>query len=241
MSSWKDNVSFILISPREGGNVGAAARALKNLGFRKLELVAPGDFPSGEARWFAHGALDVLSAVVVHPGFDEAVADKALIAGTTRRVGRQRGPIYTIKEGAKRVREAARKNPVAVVFGREDRGLTNREAAECAFLMNIPADPGNPSYNLSQAVLLAAYEISFAGVKAGEALELATRAELSLLFKRMERALKMLEYLPRGEKEMEKKIFKNIRHLIMRAGLTEWELKMLHGIITRVEAKLRVS
>jgi TrmH family RNA methyltransferase len=238
MKNWKDNVSFVLVGPREAGNIGASARAIKNLGFRRLELVAPakGKFPSDEATWFAHSALDVLDRAVVYGGLRAALKEKSLVVGTTRRLGRHRGPIYPVKEAARRIREYAEKNPVAILFGREDRGLTNTETAQCAFLANIPADPKAPSYNLAQAVLLAAYETALAGCKS-PAPKLASHEELSFLYERLARIMEKT-YEPKGDRNLKEKIMKNLKHLVGRAGVRDWELKMLHGLVSQMEKKL---
>ncbi len=162
MDRWKDNISFILIDTMEGGNIGAAARSLKNCGFSRLELVRPEKFPSDEAGRFAHGAEDILSTVKVHPELAPALKDKSLIIGTTRRTGRKRGLIYPVRDAVERIRGFSENNRVALLFGREDRGLTNDEAAECSFMISIPSSTEHPSFNLAQAVLITAYEISFA-------------------------------------------------------------------------------
>ncbi len=226
--------------------MGASARALKNFGFTRLELVKPKKFPSDEALWFAHGALDILEKATVHERFSDAVSEKALVAGTTRRLGKQRGPVYTLREGVKRVKKYALEGPVSILFGREDRGLTNRETEECSFLMNIQANTEMPSFNLSQAVLLMAYELFMAGrvpakgnAEAGPAGKSASRDELSFFFERLAGTLELLEYVPRGNKDMEITIIKNLRHMLGRAQVAQWELKMLHGLLSRLDARLR--
>ena len=226
--------------------MGASARALKNFGFTRLELVKPKKFPSDEALWFAHGALDILEKARVHERFSDAVSGKALVAGTTRRLGKQRGPVYTLREGVKRVKKYALEGPVSILFGREDRGLTNRETEECSFLMNIPANTEMPSFNLSQAVLLTAYELFMSGrvsdsggTDAGPAGKAASHDELSFFFERLAVTLDLLEYVPRGNKDMEITIIKNLRHILGRAQAAQWELNMLHGLLSRLDARLR--
>jgi len=85
---------FILIDTLESGNIGASARALKNLGFSQLALVRPDKFPSDEAGWFAHGADDVLSNATVHQELQDALKGKSVVIGTTRRAGKKRGRVY---------------------------------------------------------------------------------------------------------------------------------------------------
>ena len=246
MKNWKENVSFLLVCPREGGNIGASARALKNFGFARLELVEPRKFPSDEALWFAHGALDILEKIKIYDNFPDAISGKALVAGTTRRLGKQRGPVYTLREGAARIRRYSGKGPVSILFGREDRGLSNEETGQCAFLVNIPAGSQMPSFNLSQAVLLMAYELFMSGKvtkgpmsSPGPSGKLASRDELSFFFERLAETLDLLEYVPRGNKDMEITIIKNLRHILGRAEVAKWELQMLHGLLSRLDDRLK--
>lgn len=246
---WKQNISFLLVCPREAGNIGASARALKNFGFSRLELVAPKKFPSEEALWFAHGALDVLEKIKIHDSLQNALSGKALVAGTSRRTGKQRGPVLTLKEGVKKLKShAAHGRPVSILFGSEDRGLSNGQTEECAFLMNIPAGPEMPSFNLSQAVLLVAYELFLAETveedeggerkKGGRAKKLATHDELRFFHERLRETLDLLHYIPRGNKDMEITILKNLKNILSRAEITRWELKMLHGIVSQARTRL---
>jgi TrmH family RNA methyltransferase len=245
MKSWKDNVTFILVGPREPGNIGASARALKNMGFRRLALVDPPEM-SDETKWFAHNSLDVLESALVHSNLEDALREKTIVAGTTRRKGKRRGVIYQVDHGARKLRELAADNKVAILFGREDRGLFNEEVEECGFLMSIPVSSDHPSLNLAQAVLLVAYELSRAEYRESEfksqtgikPVRLVPHAELAALTVKISATLKMLEYIPRGDRDLEKKIMLNLKHFIARAGLTEWELGMFHGIISQITRKL---
>jgi TrmH family RNA methyltransferase len=238
MNDWKDNISFILVEPKEPGNVGAAARALKNMGFANLELVNPGYFFTSEAKQMACQGVTVLENAIVHKSFSDAIEDKNLIVGFTRRFGKRRGLIVPLRDGVKRIVTAAKKNKVAILFGRERNGLTNEEIDECGLLITIPSDPQTPSLNLAQSVMLAAYELSQKTYKS-ELPELIKNKELGPLYDKIESSLKLLEFVPRGDEDLEKKILKNLKHMIGRAGLTEWELKMLYGICTQVETKIK--
>ena len=248
MKNWKDNVSFILVEPREPGNIGASARALKNMGFRRLALVNPAPV-NDEAKWFARNALDVLTDAPVHLSLEQAIGDKAIVAGTTRRKGKKRGLIYPVAQGAQRLRDLATDSSIAILFGREDRGLFNEEVEECGFLLSIPADSEQPSLNLAQAVLIVAYELSRAeyresesgGISDQRAAGLVSHAELALLYTRISETMKVLEYIPMGDRDIEKKIMANLKHFIGRAGITDWELNMLHGICSRIEKMLKGS
>jgi TrmH family RNA methyltransferase len=238
--SWKDNIFFTLVEPQEPGNIGAAARAIQNMGFRNLSLVNPVYFRTKEAKRMACQGYDLMKKATVYDNFDDAINDKHLIIGATRRLGARRGMIVRLKDSVKKIISAAQKNRVAVLFGRERNGLTNREINECGLLVTIPSDPETPSLNLAQSVLLVAYELSQKSYKTALP-ELVEHENLPHLYERIETSLKLLEYIPRGDRDLEKKIMKNLKHLIGRSGLTEWELNMIYGICSQVERKLKIS
>ncbi|MDP2166941.1 MAG: TrmJ/YjtD family RNA methyltransferase [Thermodesulfovibrionales bacterium] len=241
MALWKKNISFILVDPKEAGNIGASARAIKNMGFSRLELVRPSKYPSLEATVFAHGAEDVLEAAPVHKGLKEAIADKSLIVGTSRRKGRKRGLAFPLKEGIRRILAAAQKNRVAILFGTEDKGLSNKEVDECGFLMGIPSDPQMPSINLAQAVMLVAYEAGARPPRKGvmnppagkKTQPFINKDEMDFLFTRIKHSLELLGY----HGDTEASLMRSLKHLVGRAGLTEWELKLLHGVCSSVGKK----
>jgi TrmH family RNA methyltransferase len=206
------------------------------MGFRNLELVNPVYFRTKEAKWMACQGYDLLKQATVYTKFHDAIHDKNLIIGTTRRLGARRGLIVPLKDSVKKIISASQKNRVAVLFGRERIGLTNREVNECGLLITIPSDPRAPSLNLAQSVLLVAYELSQKSYKK-ELPELVEHEKLPHLYERIESSLRLLEYIPRGDRDLEKKIMKNLKHLISRSGLTEWELNMLYGICSQIERK----
>lgn len=243
---WKKNIQFTLVEPKESGNIGAAARAIKNMGFKKLALVSPPEPLGEEARWLACNALDVLDGAARYSSLPDAVGDVAVVVGTARRLGRRRGLIVPVEEGARRIAEIARTSRVAVLFGREDRGLFLEEVERCGFVMHITTHRDQPSLNLAQAVLLVAYELAKTGrgsrplpeeVTAREVV-LVSQHDLAMLFEHMASALRLLDYLPKGKRDLERKILMNLKFFIGRAGLTEWELNMLHGICSQVEKKM---
>jgi TrmH family RNA methyltransferase len=254
---WKDNICFVLVEPKEPGNIGASARAMKNMGFRNLRLVNPPQRMTEEGRWFARNAHDVMDSAEIYSAFEDSISDKSIIAGTTRRVGKSRGVIFPVEQGARRIFDiASRGNSVAILFGREARGLYNEEVEECGFMLTIPSSKIQPSLNLSHAVLITAYELSKAEFRASgsggqssgdsrplplhpatypSSAALADHEDVRALYKRISRALELLEYIPKGDRNIEKKILANLKHFIGRAGLTEWELKMLYGLCWQVE------
>ncbi|MBA4374239.1 MAG: hypothetical protein C0402_15420 [Thermodesulfovibrio sp.] len=238
MAGWKDNISFILVDTLETGNIGASARALKNCGFSKLELVRPRNFPSDEAGWFAHGAEDILSEVRIYPELTSALKDKSVIIGTTRRDGKRRGLTYPVREAVERIRQFSENNQVALLFGREDHGLKNAETEECSFMIRIPASPEHPSFNLAQAVLIIAYEISFTSYPVKPPPATIRNEEFLNLFERLHSAMKTAGYAPKGIRDKEARIMADLKRLISRAAITPREARMLHGIISQIEESL---
>jgi len=250
MKNWKDNVYFILVEPKEPGNIGASARAIKNMGFKNLCLVRPPANSEGAVP-LAHNAMDVLETTEVYNSVEEAIKGRELVTGTSRRRGRTRGVFTSVEEGASRLYQAASLNKVAVLFGREDRGLYNEEVDECGFLMTIPSSNKQPSLNLSHAVQIVAYELSRAefrcpddsvvpdgSIEAVAAPKFTGRKEMDLLCRRLEDAFKMIEYIPADNAYLNKKIMQNIRHFLGRSGLTKWEYSMFHSICKHIEKKL---
>lgn len=238
--NWKNNIFFTLIDPQEPGNIGASARALKNMGFKNMQLVDPGDYLADEARNRARSAEDVLDSAVVFPDISEALNDKHLVVATSRRQGKNRGCFLPFDEGIKRIRETSEKNRVAILFGRENKGLINEESSRCGFILTIPTDIEFPSINLAQSVLLIAYELNKAAAEK-EIPELLDQSEMNRLFKRMSSILHRLEYLPQGDRDLEEVIMQNLRQLFNRAGLTKWEMDMLYGLCTQIEKKIKRS
>lgn len=237
LKRWPANIFFVLVEPTEPGNIGAAARALKNMGFHRLELVNPVDYLSHEAKSMACQAKDVLEKATVYSTFEQAISGKSLVVGTTRRLGSKRGLILPLPEGTERIAKAAVKNEVAVLFGNEHYGLTNREIDECGFLLTIPSNTEFPSLNLAQSVMLVAYELSRQLFKP-EFPKAVNNKELQELYKRIRTTLRLLKYQPEGDKDLEAGIMRHLKRLFGRAGLTPWELNMLHGLCRQVEQNL---
>jgi TrmH family RNA methyltransferase len=234
----RDRISFVLVGPTEPGNIGAAARAIKNMGFRKLELVAPVPYLTEEARAMACQAKDVLERAKVYRTLRPAIAGKSLIAGTTRRLGSRRGMIMDVRQAALRIVEAASSNQVAVLFGNEHCGLTNRELDECGLVLTIPSNPAFPSLNLAQSVMIVAYELSRIGAQDKTPL-LETNREVQRLFRRIPKTIKSLGYSRTGDKDLPAEITRHLKKLIGRSGLTEWELNMLLGLCTQIDRTLQ--
>lgn len=154
-------IAFVLVEPRRAENVGAAARAMKTMGFCDLRLVGEPRHREKAARILAHGSEDVLLAARRYPDLGSAIADCQLVAGTSARSRHQRRYHLTPEQlGASLQAKRHSIARAALVFGREDHGLNNQELAHCALLSQIPLARPQPSLNLGQAVMLFAYALA---------------------------------------------------------------------------------
>jgi tRNA (cytidine32/uridine32-2'-O)-methyltransferase len=154
-----DNIRIVLVHTSHPGNIGGVARAMKNMGLGKLYLVAPRQFPDEQANWRAVSAVDVLDGATVTATLEEAVADCQFVVGTSARGRSIPWPLLGPRECAQRMAVASSHGEVAVVFGREDRGLTNEELQLCNLHLNIPTAESYSSLNLAMAVQIVCYEL----------------------------------------------------------------------------------
>ena len=153
------NIKVVLVGTLYGGNVGSACRAMANCGLSELRLVAPSpDLTWAFAEQMAVHATDILAARKTFAALDEAVADCAAVVGTSRRGGLYRQHSTDSREAVPGLLETAVNAPIALVFGREDKGLTNEELLLCTHIVKIPSSPKCPSFNLAQSVVLLCHE-----------------------------------------------------------------------------------
>lgn len=154
-------IHYILVEPFVPENVGAAARAIKTMGFKSLRLVNPCDHLSDKAQMLAHGSVDVLKKALVFPSLEEALHDCDLIIGTTAKQRMAKNDYHMCEELPDLIaRKLKSVNKIAIVFGRESRGLNNQELKLCDILSTIPMKAKYPSLNLAQTVMLYAYTLS---------------------------------------------------------------------------------
>jgi TrmH family RNA methyltransferase len=232
-----DRFRFVLVEPAYGGNLGSAARALKILGFRHLGIVRPRTDPlSEEARKMAMEAVDLLSEARRYETLDEALAGAVVVVGTTRREGKLRRPHYRFDELAGKLVELSSAGDVAILFGREANGLTDEELDRATHVARFLSEPRSFSYNLSQAVLLAAYELrraaeGIAPAAAAISDPLADHETREAAFEHLERALRAAGYL---EEQTAEGLMRRIRRMLGRCELTLAETKILRGIASRI-------
>lgn len=231
-----DNIRVVLINTFHPGNIGAAARAMKNMGLSQLYLVDPEIFPSKEADSRAAGAKDLLENAVVVETLEEAIADCQLVIGTSARTQRTFDlPLLPAREGAEQIVGEAKSGQVALVFGRETMGLHNHELQQCNIHVYIPANPEYPVLNVSQAIQLLCYEIFMAAEnKSYKSVqeEYPRQKEMSLFYEHLEKVLRMTNFII---PQHEGKVLEKLRRFFNRSRPERTELNMLRGILTSVE------
>ncbi|HPR64644.1 MAG TPA: RNA methyltransferase [Thermoanaerobaculia bacterium] len=232
---WPEAVqpTVLLVSPKYSGNIGAVARCMKNFGLRDLVLIDPrADRLDGDAFSMASGAEDVLHESRIEETLSEALADYSNVAGTTslrRRTFKQ--PILPLREAASKGFPPT-DSPWCLVFGPEDRGLSNEELACCSHLITIPSDPDFPTLNLAQSVAITLYEFSMISGSELEARRAASHEERELGLDHLRNALLRIGFLDRNDPD---RIIRDLRSLVGRAGATSREMKILRGIARKIE------
>lgn len=235
------DIRVVLVETSHPGNIGAVARAMKNMGLEQLVLVRPKQFPDPEATARASGADDLLRRARVVDDLLEAIGDCGLVAATTSRDRDQNFRVRDLCEGAEQIVAQARSGPVALLFGNERTGLTNDELALAHLLLRIPANPAYPSLNLAMAVQLVSYETWRARgaqyLSPPPATPLAPAIEMERLFTHLQQVLDEVEFrdrTPGGTSLMNR-----IRRFLHRAELDQNEVNILRGILTAVQQKRR--
>lgn len=247
---------FILVEPSHPGNVGAAARALKTMGFARLVLVAP-RVPhvqsDPEAIAMASGADDVLASAHVVPTLADALSGVHWSIALTARLREYGPPQLTPRAAAGVAREQAAHGEIALVFGNERTGLSNEDVERCSALAHIPANPAYSSLNLAQAVQVLAYELRTAYLDAGDAgadpaahtsahmsthpAAPAARAasdDIESMFAHLQSALVALDFLDPANP---KKLMSRLRRLFARSGLEREEVNIVRGIAKHILLK----
>lgn len=239
---------FVLVEPSHPGNVGAAARALKTMGFSRLVLVAPRLVhvqTDPEAIAMASGAEDVLAAARIVPTIADALAGVTWSVALTARMREYGPPQLAPREAASEARSHATGGDIAFVFGNERTGLSNEHVERCSALAHIPANPAYSSLNLAQAVQVLAYELRMAYLADTGAATLsepdepsgAARApsdDIERMYIHLENALIALEFLDPANP---KKLMSRLRRLFARAGLEREEVNIVRGIAKHILLK----
>jgi TrmH family RNA methyltransferase len=235
------NIRIVLLNTTHPGNIGAAARAMKNMCLENLVLVSPREFPAEEASARAAGADDILGRARICATLDEALQGCRLVIGSSARSRTIAWPMLDLPAAAARLVSEAAAGQVALLFGQERTGLTNEQLDRCHFLTAIPANPGFSSLNLAGAVQVLAYEVYLASLgsvaegapltEAGDS-PLASADDLQRLYQHLEETLIQIQFLdPRNPR----KLMRRLTRLYNRARLDSNELNILRGILTAVQ------
>jgi len=236
-------IRIVMVETTHPGNIGAAARAMKNMEFDQLFLVTPRMFPHEEATARASGADDVLAGATVCDTLAEAIQGCSLVFGASARSLRSiPWPQVDARGCAGVVRQHSAETEVALLFGREHSGLTNEELELCNYLVHIPTNPQYSSLNVAAAVQVLVYELHMARIghwqepHSNKADELASADEVEGFFGHLEQTLIETEFL---DPQNPRQLMRRLRRLFNRVQLEKTEVNILRGILSSVTKLLK--
>ncbi len=233
-------MKIVLVETTHPGNIGATARAMKNMGLNQLVLVKPKHYPSTEATSRSSGAWDILEAALVVDTLEEAIFDCNLVVGTSARRRSQHWQTLNPEKAIELAFEQGNLDKVAFVFGRESSGLTNEELDKCTHLLHIHANDEYSSLNLAMAVQIICYEYQLKRILGeGETqsraeTKQATSEQMERFFSHLEQTLFDLEFMHVDRKD---KLLTRLRRFFFRAMPDEEELNILRGILSSAQSK----
>jgi len=231
-------IRIVLVDAQHPGNIGASARAMRNMGLESLVLVRPASHPDPESAARAAGAAELLARARVALSVDEAIGDCGLVLGATARPRAARWRVLDARTAAAEAVAVASSRPVAILFGGERAGLANDELERCGALLTIPTAGGYGALNLAQAVQVVCYELAMAGriprsvPAAGEP---ATADEMQAMQAHVERVMRQSGFMQDGNAES---LGARMRRLLARAAPDSGEVRILRGFLAAVERGL---
>lgn len=233
------SIRIVLVGTTHPGNIGAVARAMKNMGLTDLALVNPKIFPHAKATARASGAVDVLKNATVVESLAEAIDDCIFVAGASARSRSLAWPTMEPRECAAKFATLSREGPVAAVFGPEKSGLSNSDLDHCDTLLTIPTDPDFSSLNLAMSVQVFTYELRMALVGGSaphydDDTPLATSAELEHFYGHLENVLTELDFL---DPDNPRHLMRRLRRLFARAQVDKNEINILRGILSAIDKR----
>jgi tRNA/rRNA methyltransferase len=231
------NISIVLYKPKYAGNIGAVARAAKNMGIHNITVVGTTDFDKEEMRQRStHLAVDVLDKIQYCENTADALGEFNYIVGTTARLGKGRGPFITPRAAARDIANISQKNKVALLFGPEDTGLANDQLRLCHSVVTIPTSREFTSLNLSHAVMILCYELFIASMPAVATTEaapkLALSSELEGMYEQIKSLLADIGFL---NPENPDYWMMHLRRFFTRAGILSREVKIVRGICRQLQ------
>ena len=239
------NIRIVMVNTSHPGNIGAAARAMKNMGLEKLYLVEPKDYPSLEAIHRSVGAVDILDDAIVVKDLDEAISDCVWVAGTSARFRTIEWPILEPKECIDKALENIEQGEIAIVFGNETSGLTNEQMERCNALLHIPTNPEFSSLNIAAAIQVVCYEFRQALVKVRVTTPkgskhrydtMANAAQLEGMYGHIRDALDQLGFFGTKNPDV---MMRRLKGLFSRAETTQREVSIIRGICAAIQGKKR--
>ena len=227
-------IRIVLVETSHPGNIGATARAMKNMSLNQLYLVKPHIFPCADATARASGADDILASAVVCESLNEAIADCSLVIGASARSRTITCPELNPRDCAEKVIAESQHQQIAIIFGRENSGLKNHELDLCQYLLSIPCNPDYSSLNLAAAVQVVCYELLMAS-RQNQAIETippkippATAQQMALFYEHLLQTLHDIEFIQSNKSDV---IMRRLRRLYHRSQLDSKEVDMLRGIL----------
>jgi len=237
--SVSSKIKIILVNPSHPGNIGAAARAMKTMGLEHLYLVKPKYFPHVDATARAAGADDILESAIITDSLADALKGSSVVFGTSVRLRDLSLPKVTPKEAAQIIIKEE-KHSVAIVFGRENNGLSNDELEQCNYHLYIPTNPNFSSLNLAAAVQLIAYEIKIIqqsiAPPATDVQKLANAEEMQSFYQHLQQILVMIKFL---DLKNPRKVLSRLKILFNRARVQKNEINILRGILSAIQLRLK--
>jgi TrmH family RNA methyltransferase len=235
------NIRIVLVEPSHPGNIGAVARAMKNMALDELVLVRPKQFPHPEATARASGADDILEHTRVVGSVAEALAGCGFVAATTSRDRDQNFRVADVRDVAERIVAEALRAPAAVLFGAERTGLTNDDLEAAHVLVRIPANEAYLSLNLAMAVQLVSYELFRARgakvVSLPTEVPLATPEDMERLYVHLAQVMEEVDFRDRTQSGTN--LMARIRRFLQRAELDQNEVNILRGLLTAMQNRRR--
>ena len=236
------SVTVVLHEPQDLVNIAAAVRAMANMGLERLTVVDPAEFDPRRITGIAHRTEPIVEAATLAGSLEEALAGATYVVGTSARPRTAQRNYRRPRDLAPRVLRRARDGNVALVFGREDRGLSNEALDLCHEVLVIPTAPDHSSLNLAQAVLLISYELFLAGVATPEELPTgrrslgpATTAEVEEMYAALEAGLDRAEFFKARKAES---VMRIVRTVFGRTGLDAHEARLISSIGYQVRNRL---
>jgi len=229
-----ENIRIVMVRPRGSGNIGSVARAMKNMGAGELAIVGSARTKSFWARAMAVHGRDILSQAKCYATIREAIADCTLVVGTTCRAGLYRKHNRPPRHVAPTIVSAARTGKVALIFGPEDHGLSNKDLESCQLLITIPSHPDYQSLNVAQAAVICLYEIYIASLQksSSSAIQRAPAEAVERLFDRMRTTLLKIGFL---DSENPEHMLLAFRRILGRAGLEDTDVRIFTGLFRQIE------